>query len=99
MIVVAGRIRIRPERREEAIRVALRMAEATRAEPGCRTYQFFADLADPAAFFIFEEWDSDEALASHFQTAHMAAFRQQLPGLLAEPLAITRYEVVSAAAM
>ena len=39
MIVVAGTVRVRPERREEGVRLALEMAEATRAEAGCLAYR------------------------------------------------------------
>src|SRR6185503_126047 len=40
MIVIAGTVRIRPERRDDAIRHALAMAEASRAEAGCVAYRF-----------------------------------------------------------
>lgn len=99
MIVVAGKVAIRPERREDAIRAALAMAEATRKEAGCLTYQFSADLADPSTILIFEEWESDEALTRHFQTEHMRVFRAGLPQLLAGPPSIKRYAVASVSAM
>ncbi len=99
MTVVTGKVLVRPERRQDAIRAALAMAEATRKEQGCITYQFSADLEDPNTILIFEEWESDEALAHHFQTEHMRVFRQQLPGLLAGPSAIKRYSVESVSAM
>jgi len=99
MIVIAGSVAARPERREEVIRVARTMAAATRAEAGCVTYRFSADLDDPNTLLIFEEWESEEALARHFQSPHMAAFRQALPGLLAGVPALKRYGVASATAM
>jgi quinol monooxygenase YgiN len=99
MIVIAGKIQVRPERREEAVRAALAMAEATRREQGCVSYTFYGDLVDQGTFFLFEEWESDAALAAHFQTEHMARFQQQVPALLAAPPTIKRYVVESAAAM
>lgn len=69
------------------------MSEATRAERGCRDYRFYADLADPNRFLIFEEWESDEALAEHFATEHMRVFQQALPALVAGPASIHRYVV------
>jgi quinol monooxygenase YgiN len=96
MIVIAGTIAVKPERREEAKQRALRMAEETHKEAGCLTYQFYADLADPNMFFIFEEWESDEALNKHFQSAHMKEFQQHLPGLLAGPINAKRYTIESA---
>jgi len=99
MIVIAGRVAVKPERREEALRAARAMAEATRRESGCRAYGFHSDLEDPNVFFVFEEWEDEEALTRHFQTEHMAAFRRQLPGLLAGPPVLTRYTVAAAKPM
>lgn len=99
MIVVAGRIRVKAGERAEAVRVALRMAEATRAEPGCLSYRFYADIGDPNTFLVFEEWESDDALGRHFQTPHMADFQRQIPRFVDGPFEIKRYVVESAASM
>ena len=99
MIVIAGSVAVRAERRDDAVRAARQMAEATRAETGCVAYRFYADLEDPNVFFIFEEWETADALARHFQTEHMATFQKQLPGLLAGAPGIKRYTVTSADAM
>jgi quinol monooxygenase YgiN len=99
MIVVAGRIRVKPESRDEAARTAARMAEATRREAGCVSYRFYADLDDPDVFFIFEEWENEAALAQHFQTPHMAEFQTHVPRFVAGPPEIKRYVVASAQGM
>ena len=95
MIVIAGQVAVRPDRRDEAVRAALAMAEATRKEDGCISYRFSSDLADPNTILIFEEWESDEALARHFQTEHMRVFRAGLPQVLAGASTIKRYVVQS----
>lgn len=99
MIVIAGQVAVRPDRREDAARVAREMAAATQREAGCVAYRFSADLADPNTFLLFEEWESEEALGRHFKTPHMAEFQRQLPGFLAGAPAIKRYVVTSATAM
>jgi quinol monooxygenase YgiN len=99
MIVIAGTIPIKSEHREEAKQLALWMAEETRKEAGCLAYSFYADLADPNTFFIFEEWESDEALGQHFKTAHMQKFQQQAPKLLAGKVNAKKYTVESAASL
>ena len=99
MIVIAGSVAVRPERRDEAVRAARAMMTATRREAGCRAYGFHADLDDPNVFLVFEEWESEEALARHFATEHMAAFGAQLPGLLAGAPRLTRYIVTAAEPM
>ena len=95
MIVIAGTVKVRADRRAEAVEAALRVAAATQKEQGCLSYRFFADLADPNVFLIFEEWESDATLARHFETEHLKAFRAAMPGLVAAPPAIQRYVVDS----
>lgn len=96
MIVIAGTIPIKPEHREEAKQLVLQMAVVTCAEAGCLTYHFYADLADPNTFFIFEEWESEDALQRHFQTDYMKNFQQHAPRLLAGKVNAKKYTVESA---
>ena len=95
MIIITVEVNVKPEYREEAIPVALQMAQASQAESGCLAYQFYTDLQDPNKFFLFELWETEEALADHGETAHMAEFRQQLPKLLASELSVKRYQAES----
>lgn len=95
MLVIAGRVRIDPARRDEGIAAAVEMMRATRAEPGCLSYTFSADLEDPGAFRIFEEWESQEALEAHFRSPHMAAFQAAVGGLGVREMHVQRYEVSS----
>ena len=99
MIVIAGTVPVRPDRRADAVKAALAMAEATHAEPGCRTYRFAADLGDPNTFLVFEEWEDEAALARHFATEHMATFRRAVPALVAGRSAVRRYVVERVEAM
>ena len=96
MIVVSGIIPVKAETRDEAVRLALDMAKATQAEAGCLFYQFYADLADPNLFRVFEEWESDAALGRHMQTDHMAKFIKEIPRLVAGPIEAKKYTVSAA---
>ena len=95
MIVIAGQIPIRADKREEAVAAALEMAAATQQEAGCISYDFHASLADPNLILVFEEWETAEALQAHFETPHMAVFRQKLPNIVAGKGKLKRYEVAS----
>lgn len=99
MLIVAGRIQIRADRRDEAVAAAVKMMRATAQESGCRSYRFTSDLEDPNLFHLFEEWDDDAALAAHFQSPHMAEFNAVVPQLVAAPPSINRYEVGSVVKM
>ena len=99
MIVVAGTVKVRPEQREAAVALAAWMSQQSEAEAGCLRYRFYSDINDANTFFIFEEWESEEALAHHFQTDHMARFQEQLPALVAGEMAIKRYGVTAVSDM
>jgi quinol monooxygenase YgiN len=95
MLVIAGHVRIDPARRDAGIAAAVEMMEATRREAGCISYAFSADLSEPGTFRIFEEWETPEALAAHFQAPHMATFQKAIGGLGVQEMKVQRYEVSS----
>lgn len=96
MILVIGRVTVRAEARDQAAQLALRMAEASGAEDGCRRYSFASGLTDPCQILLVEEWESAEALDNHFRQPHTAEFMAALPGLLVGQPEVLRYEVASA---
>ncbi len=93
MIVISGCFRFAPEHRAAALAAALAMAAETRKEDGCITYGFFADVEDENTFRIFEEWQSQAHLEAHFQTPHIAQFRETVAGLGPLDRDISRYVV------
>ena len=95
MIIVHGTIPLRPDSRDHALQLARRMADATRAEDGCISYDFYIGLSDPNTLMLFQEWESMEALMGHFQTEHMEAFLSELPDLVSGEIITRRYAVQS----
>ena len=93
MIVISGCFRFAAENRAAALAAALAMAAETRREDGCITYGFFADVEDENTFRIFEEWESQAHLDAHFQTAHIANFRETVAALAPMERAVSRYVV------
>ena len=95
MIIVHGTIPVRPECREEALSLARRMTEATQAEPGCISYDFYVGLSDPNTLMLFQEWENMDALMGHFQTDHMEEFLRELPKVVSGEITTRRYAVQS----
>ena len=93
MLIISGTIKVKPETRADAIAAAQELMRLTQAETGCRTYRFSSALDDPNLFLIYEEWEDEAALMSHFATPHMAAFNTAVPRFLAGAPSITRYDV------
>jgi len=75
MILIAGTVRILPEKIASARVAARRMIEATRREDGCERYAFAEDLLDPGLIHISELWRDQAALDAHFASPHMAVWR------------------------
>jgi quinol monooxygenase YgiN len=74
-LILAGTIRIAPERLAE-LRPHLRaQVEATRAEPGCLDYALSEDTLDPGLIRVYEHFVDEDALAFHRASPHMAAWR------------------------
>lgn len=95
MIIVHGKIPLRPDCRERAIELARDMAVATREEIGCISYDFYVGLSDPNTLMLFQEWENMEALMGHFQTDHMDAFLSELPEVVSGEITTRRYAVQS----
>jgi quinol monooxygenase YgiN len=78
-------------RREELAERLERFERWAAGEPGCRRYTFAAALADPNRFVLVSEWDSQEALETHYRSEDFAEFQFGLDGLLARPSELTVY--------
>ncbi|MCA9971373.1 MAG: antibiotic biosynthesis monooxygenase [Anaerolineales bacterium] len=94
MIVIAGTVRIDVARRDEALALAQWISDASETEPGCLGYRIYADLADPATLFIFEQWTDEAALQAHFETEHLRQFQARLPEFVVGPMSIERFDVL-----
>ena len=53
----------------------------SRKDPGCVSYNLHRSLDDLRVFVFFEEWESQELLASHLETPHLLAWRAKAPEL------------------
>lgn len=95
MIVVAGIITFDPDYQAPMVEAANRVAEITRTESGCISYEFFADLNEAGRLHLFEEWELVGDLERHLEAAHLADFYgvMQASGLRSRD--ITRYVVSS----
>lgn len=77
-IVIAAQIDLDPAQRDEALRTAQPHIDAALAEKGCIHYDWSADLNNPARVNVFEEWESEEALAAHFKDPAYTGMRDHI---------------------
>ncbi|MDP1736755.1 MAG: putative quinol monooxygenase [Caulobacter sp.] len=92
MILVIGTVRLPPENIALARPAMATMVAASRAEDGCLEYAYSEDLLVPGLVRVTEAWRDREALAAHFRTVHMAAWRAVFPTLNITDRDLSLYE-------
>lgn len=74
MIIVTARVTLKSGEHETFLSAVAQITPSSRAEPGCISYHCYADPFSKHDFLFVEEWDSQDALNAHFETAHFIAF-------------------------
>ncbi|MEM7666970.1 MAG: antibiotic biosynthesis monooxygenase [Pseudomonadota bacterium] len=77
-IVIAAQIDLDPAQRAEALISAKPHIDAALAQDGCIAYDWSACGQTPGRVNVFEEWESEEALAHHFANAAYAGMRDHI---------------------
>ncbi|WHO76910.1 putative quinol monooxygenase [Rhizobium sp. BT03] len=67
-------IELRPGTRDEILARAPEVQAATRAEPGCLSYDFFTSTDDPDRLVFVESWKDEAAHAFHMEQDHTKRF-------------------------
>ena len=93
MIVVAGTITMDSSKRDAFTAGLDEMQGPSRAEPGCLEYQYWLSGSRDDVVFIFEKWESDEALELHLHAPHMELFRPIMRSAGITRFEVTKYQV------
>ena len=91
MMIVAGVFEVDPAQRDEFLRDQEPAMRRSRAEPGCIHYVFSADPIDAGRIYLFERWESKEALAAHL--AAMQAGGRPAPSVPVLSAEVLQYEI------
>lgn len=91
---VIATFKARPGKEAELLEVLTALVEPTRAESGCRLYELWRNREDGTELTFVEEWSSDEALAAHARSDHIAAARARYPELITGEVDLRLYERV-----
>ncbi len=94
-LTVVARIRAKPGLEEKVKAELLALVAPTRSEPGCINYDLHQSLDDESLFLFYENWVSRKDLDDHLKTPHLEAFLGKTEELLAEPVEITFWNMIS----
>jgi quinol monooxygenase YgiN len=93
MIRVVAHFKPKPGKLEEARELLLGFTTPTRAEKGCVFYDLHVNPTDPEDLTFIEEWDTDEDLDAHSQSAHIQAGRKRMPDVM-DLVDVRRYRFI-----
>jgi len=84
MLVLAVKLKVKPEKREEFLEKARIVIDASNQEEACIHYHAYEDFTEPNTFLFYEEWRGEDGWNKHMMTEHVQLFNQQLPDLLVD---------------
>lgn len=94
MLIVQVHVRVKPECIEAFRAATEENARNSVREPGIARFDVLQQADDPARFVLVEVYRDAEAPARHKETAHYAAWRDDVAGMMAEPRASVKYSNV-----
>jgi quinol monooxygenase YgiN len=94
-LTVVGKIKAKPGMEEKVKEELLALVPPTRTEPGCINYDLHQALDDKSSFVFYENWLSKKDLDEHLQMPYLQAFLSKAEHLLAQPVDITLWEMIS----
>ncbi len=92
MIIVT--VKFVPSKKHEGdfLRAFNTLAEATRNEDGCISYDIYPSNGDASDYFLFERWESKPKLDVHLKTTHFVEFMNVSKDWYEEEIDISVYE-------
>ncbi len=93
MIAIIGQIDVHADDAAAAAQLMTVMMNESMREQGCHHYTYSSDLATPDRFQLSELWESEEALAAHARSVHMATYRAGIGKLRILARRVQRFDV------
>jgi quinol monooxygenase YgiN len=85
MLIVIGRVSPAPGKDAEVNELMVWMQTESLKEPGCLRYGFYRAVDGSGDLIAVEEWESADALRTHFGAPTVARFGAELGTLIAGP--------------
>ncbi len=93
MILIAGTIDVDPERRAEALEAAIPHMVGTRSQKGCVAYIWTGDPLIEGRIMVYEHWETEADLASHFKNEHYLNMRNTIAGFGLRGVDVSKFRV------
>src|SRR5438094_10619299 len=95
LLTVIATLRARPGKEAELQDYLTTLAGYTRTEMGCVSYDLNQLQGDPGQFVMVEYWTGRSAFDQHLSMPYMQEFAAQMPHLLAAPLTMQLFDMIT----
>lgn len=82
MIVIAAMIKTAEGKGDEFEQEFRKLAPKVLNDPGTIAYALNRSINDPSTFFVYEKYESQEALQQHSKTPHFQEFSRAIASML-----------------
>jgi quinol monooxygenase YgiN len=94
-LTVIARIKAKTGLEDRVREVLMALVSPTRTESGCINYDLHEAAEEKGLFMFYENWTSRKDLDEHLHMPYLQSFLKKSEELLAEPIQITLWDMIS----
>ena len=94
-VTVIAQIKTKEGMEEKVCSELIKLVAPTRSEEGCIVYDFYQSADSKSLFMFYECWKSKKDLDEHLQRPHIKAFVERAGEMLAEPMSVSLWKILS----
>lgn len=94
MIIVYAKCVVSGQNRERFLKLAGKLVEETRKEPGNAGYQLMQSREFPNIYAFMEQWPSQGALDIHMESEHFKKLIKEISQIVEGALEITTHQII-----
>lgn len=94
-VAVLARFKAKDGMEDQVKQEIMALVAPTRSEAGCINYDLHQATDDKSLFMLYENWVSKKDLDEHLEMPYLRAFLGKADQILAEPVEITLWEMIS----
>jgi quinol monooxygenase YgiN len=94
-VTVLARIKAKSGLEQQVAEAVMALVGPTRKEPVCINYDLHQSSDDKTLFMLYENWTSKKALDDHLEMPYLKAFLGKAADILAQPVEITLWEMIT----
>lgn len=94
-LTVVAKITAKAGLEERVKEELMALVTPTRSESGCLSYHLHEATENKCLFLFYENWTSRKELDEHLQMPYLQSFLKKADELLAAPVEITLWEMIS----